>query len=406
VCVPCTQASHCTGGSVCQTATCVSNSCVYTNNNALCTGGTECTSAVCDASGCTYPNLADGTPCSIGTCQSGVCTAPPPVGDARVFRMDSVMLVDPHVVFHKVLPPPFPLLGNCTVCRDITHNDRTATCWTQSVPLPGLNPALSGLVTTDGNGDGYLDLSFMLVFEPHNQANGGGGNITVTEGLCLASDQTNCEPDPDSLNTDTTTYASQTSGTCLGPIPGTLGPWATGAPNGTWQTPQPIIPPNQPSGACFVSAATTFSINLEFELDGQIESLSVPLLDARIAGQWVNDPATSISNGLVRGFLTMQEADQQHLTLTVAVIGAINVNLGRDLLPDNAASTGSAAGAHGCGNVTRAFPTGGTAGRNAHCKGGDTRDLRNSGSGASYQNCGWWFYINYTGIWASNASGF
>jgi hypothetical protein len=433
ICVQCLNNGHCDDGNACTDDICSGGTCsnpavdCYDGDackswfcdsttgcgfdDIICDDSNECTANTCNPGmGCQHPNLTDSTPCSIGECQSGVCTAPPPIGDERVFRMNQLVLADPHVVAHKVIPSPFPLVSNCTVCRDITHNDRSQTCWTGAFTLAGINPAFNDLVTTDGNDDGYLDLSFMLVFEPHNQANGGGGDITATEGLCLETDQTNCVPDPDATNTSTTTYTSQTSGTCLGPIAGTLGPWAQGAPNGHWTVWQPIIPPNEPSGACFVSAATTFTIRLDFGLHGEafgsdVDSLQVPLIDARIAGEWAIDPATSISNGLVRGFLTMQEADQQHLTLTVDLLGAVNLNLGRDLLPDNSASV-SSSGAHGCGWVARSFPTGGTAGRNTHCKGGDTRDLHEPGSPASYTNCGWWFYFNFTGTFVENAEGF
>jgi hypothetical protein len=275
--------------------------------------------------------------------------------------------------------------------------------YSQYIDLPGLNPALNELVTQDGDGDGYLDLSFMLVFDPHTQVNGGGGNMTATEGLCLESDQTNCVPDPDAQNTTTTTYTSQTTGTCLAPIAGT-----TRSSTSTY-SPADYITPNSPTAPCFVSGNTTFTLTLEFELSGQTEMIQVAMQQSQIAGRWAGDPATSISNGLLRGFLRMQDADQQSLTIDVPNVGLVNINLGRDLLPDNG-------NAHGCA-IARTFPTGGTGGSNTHAVGrhldrfcdinpGDWRDLLNPGSGASYQNCGWWFYINYTGIWAANASGF
>jgi hypothetical protein len=223
----------------------------------------------------------------------------------------------------------------------------------------------------------------------------------VTEGLCNADDPTTCVPDPDASNTSSTTYTSQTSGTCLGPITGTLGSTA-GAFAGA-------IAPNSPSGTCFVSMPTTFTLSLEFELSGTVEQLNVDLQSAQIAGQWSGDPATAITTGLLRGFLRMQDADQQNLTINVDNVGDVNINLGRDILPDGG-------NAHGCGGVARTFPGGITAGNNTHQTGvhrqascsnaGDARDLFNPGAGASYQNCGWWFYVNYTGVWASNASGF
>jgi hypothetical protein len=301
------------------------------------------------------------------------------------------------------------LLGSCRLCQDITHGPKTHRCsfilaYTQDVELPGLNPALNDLVTLDGDADGYLDLSFMLVFQPHVQTAGGGGTMTATEGLCLEADQTNCVPDPDAANTTNSTYTSQTTGTCLAPVTGTLrSSTSTFSPAG-------YINPNTPTGACFVSAPTTFTLSLEFSLGDTTELLTVNMQQAQIGGQWVGNPATAISNGLLRGFLRMQDADQQNLNIDVDLVGLVNINLGRDLLPDSG-------NAHGCGGVARSFPTGGTGGSNAHALGnhlqsgcgtnpGDWRDLLNPGGGANYQNCGWWFYINYTGIWAANATGF
>jgi hypothetical protein len=428
MCVQCLDNGHCNDSNACTNDICsggtCSNTAVDCNDGNACTvnfcdttlgcGGTtvvcddtnECTANTCDPSmGCTHPNLPNGTTCSIGECQSGVCepigTVPP-----RVFRMNQLVLVDPHIIADKTVST---LLGSCRLCQDITHGPKTHRCsffiaYTQDVDLPGLNPALNDLVTADGNGDGYLDLSFMLAFAPHTQVHEAGGSVRATEGLCLEADQTNCIPDPDALVDTTVAYTSQTSGTCLGPITGTLRSSTSGF------TPGDYITPNTVSGACFVSGPTVFALTLEFELGGQTELIQISMQQSQIAGQWVGNPATSISNGLLRGFLRMQDADQQSLTINVDLVGNVNINLGRDLLPDSGS-------AHGCGGVARSFPAGGTGGSNAHALGthlqngcgtnpGDWRDLLNTGSGASYQNCGWWFYINYTGIWAANASGF
>jgi hypothetical protein len=358
------------------------------SNPVVCDDMNECTANSCDPTlGCQHPNLADGTPCSIGECQAGVCTV---VAEKRVFRMDTIVLTDPHVVLDKVINTPI-FFSDCPICEDITNVGQQESCAGETVDLPGLNPALNDLITLDSDADGYIDLSFMLVYDPLDQTDGGGGLLTVTEGLCDVTDPTTCVPDPAASNTETTSYSTQAAGTCMSPITGTLGPRPY--PDGI------TVEPNSPSGSCFVSDPTQFTITLEFELDGSVETVSIPMQQAQLAGEWGGDPATSITNGLLRGFLTMQEGDQQNFTFNIDLIGDVNFNLGRDLLPDGG-------NAHGCGGVARTFPTGGTSGSNAHCAGGDSRDLRDGGSGASYTNCGWWFYINYTGAWASNASGF
>jgi hypothetical protein len=421
--VQCLTNTHCNDGNACTTNTCTSGSCSSTNvtcgdgdvckswfcdsatgcgfTNITCEDNNECTSNVCDSAlGCTFPNLADGTPCSIGTCQTGVCTAPPPDDDPRVFRMNQLVLVDPHTVAHTRVYIAL-LLGNCTICRDITYADIQQRCQvfltTQTLDLPGLNPALNALVTEDGNGDGYLDLSFMIVSDPHVQTHQGRGTGTVTEGLCLAADQTDCIPDPAAVNTVTTDYTSLTSGTCLTALPGTTGPVLA------------QVAPNTVTAPCFVSDSTVFTISLEF--DGQ--TFAIPLSDVRLAGRWVGDPATAISNGLLRGFLPMETADQLNITLNISLVGDVVINLGKHILPDH---TGGGAGAHGCGNVNRTH--GPAFGTNAHVyetnptstscpsSAGDARDLLNTGGAATYTNCGWYFHINWTGIWAENATGF
>jgi hypothetical protein len=316
--------------------------------------------------------------------------------EPRVFRMDSVVLADPHVVADRsvdVLPS-----GLCRICQDVTHSDAIQRCAVffvvYSIDVPGINPAINDLVTADGTGDGFLDLSFMLAFD-----GGGSGALVVTEGLCDAADPTSCAPDPGAQNVVSTTYASQASGTCLEATAGAVGPLTE-------------VAPNAPAGSCFVSAPSTLVLPLVVGAgDGEtVEQIDVPLQGAQVAGQWQGDPATGITNGLLKGFLSMQDADQIDFDVEIDLVGTVNINLGRDLLPDNG-------NAHGCGAISRTFPAGGTDGSNEHALGehletscagdpGDSRDLFDPAAPASYTNCGWWFHVNWSGHWASNASGF
>ncbi|MFW6051398.1 MAG: hypothetical protein ACODAU_09500, partial [Myxococcota bacterium] len=402
----CTGDGDCTETNECLTGACVDNSCEYTPDDAQCDDGISCTTDSCDASGacentpddgacddgnectvntcdaadgCQTSNVADGTACTTGggddgTCQSGVCEV---AEEQRVFRMSSLELVDPHVVLDKTISYPF---GSCDLCGDITNDPYSTSCAGMDLDVPAINPELNNLISNDDDGDGYLDLSFMLAFDPLDQTDAGGGMLTVTEGLC--TDPTTCEPDPDSTNTSTSSYTTQASGTCLDAISGTTD-----------------FTPNSVTGSCFVSDPTTFTLSLDFDLMGETHTINVVLEEAQVAGEWVDDPATDIATGLIRGFLPMQTADQEDLTVNVDLVGDVNMNLGRDLIPDGG-------GNHGCDGVSRSFPSGGSDGANAHCEGGDMRDLRDSGSGASYTNCGWWFYIDYTAEWVENATGF
>jgi hypothetical protein len=355
-----------------------------------CDDGNGCTVNECDpVLGCQHPSRVNGTACAIGECQGGVCVEV--ADDSRtLFRMDTVVLTDPHVVADQIIHTPV-FFEDCLLCEDITNEGETVECVGEMVALAGLNPALDDLISQDGTGDGYIDLSFVLVYELLDQTDGGGGLLTVTEGLCDEADPTTCVPDPDASNTETTTYSSQTSGECLSAIPGTLGPRPY--PDGI------TIEPNDPSGDCFVSDAMQVTISVAFEMGGTAEQVNIPMQEAQVAGEWQGDPATSITNGLLRGFLSMQDADQENITLDIEMVGEVNINLGRDLLPDDGT-------AHACHEVSRAFPPEETTGSNEHCEGGDARDLQNPDGGASYTNCGWWFYINWTGDWITNASGF
>jgi hypothetical protein len=236
-----------------------------------------------------------------------------------------------------------------------------------------LNPALNDMITQDSNNDGYLDLSFMLTFDPFDQTHLGGGALRVDEGLCLASDQTNCIPDPNATNQVTSTYTSQTSGQCMTYDPAHIGPhpWPNGVNNF----------PNNVNAPCFSSGETSFTIQLEF--DGQ--AIVIPLQRARVGGTWQGNPATGITSGQLRGFLSQAQADSINFAIA-SPIGAVTVVLGTDLMPDRGS-------ANGCNSRT-------------HCKGPDGRDLIQPGASPSTTNCGWWFYLNYTGIWAANATGF
>jgi hypothetical protein len=319
----------------------------------------------------------------------------------RVFRMDSVVLADPHLVVHTQLHTGF---GTCTVCQDVTHEDRTHRCTYfggsfDIAPFKGINPAIDRGISEDNSGDGFLDLAFLLVFDAHDQQDAGGGALALSTGACDASGPTTCSAGGAPTALANGTYINHGQEDCLGVIPGTLGPLAQ-------------VAPEAPSGPCFVSEPMSFELILDLDLGGDArEPLVLLLQGAQVAGQWEGDPATGIAKGLLRGFLSMQAADLHSLTFTVDDPGfeQITVNLGRDLLPDGG-------NAHGCAGVSRAFPDGLTAGSNVHRVGqnalatcsdaGDSRDLLNPDAGPSYDNCGWWFYFNFTGTWVENATGF
>ena len=78
---------------------------------------------------------------------------------------------------------------------------------------------------------------------------------------------------------------NQASGTCLGPIAGTIPPGR-------------VV--NEPSAPCYASVMGT-----EFVLG--LGTISLRFVDTRFAAQYVGDPPTRLVTGLVRGFF--READ-------------------------------------------------------------------------------------------------
>ncbi len=231
------------------------------------------------------------------------------------FRMSTLELRDPHV-FQSVVG-----------CEDLTDMPSAA------LGFPSINQAISDDITMDGtDADMFLDLSFLLIFRGPAQP-GASGRMDVGLGDCLTS--TSCDPSATAPPAQTTTYASMANGTCMAAYPGTT---------------TTLDPPYMPSitnstSPCWVSAPLTFTMD--------VAGNAVVLNDAQVAATWMGNPATSLVNGLVRGFLS--EAD-----------AAATMIMGFPLTNFLAPGTGAC---------------------NAH----DDRD-----TGLDGTTMGWWFYMNFT----------
>lgn len=245
---------------------------------------------------------------------------------ASVFRFSDLDLRDPHVYLPIALPPP---LG--TLCADFTDN-----------PIPTTTTSFNGEIqrsyTTDTNPlDGVLDASSLLWFRPLRQ-DGAIARVDNGSADCLApAPPASCAPSatatPVAYN-----YAVAAAGVCLGAVSGTLGAPA--------YNPAVITP----SAPCFTTSPRTFV----FDLQGT----PVTLIDAQLAGTLSGNPATAISNGLLRGFL--RESDANLILIT-------NPN-----------------------DPTQRFPLSSLlAGGSGSCASRNDKD--------SYQGVpGWWFYFNYS----------
>lgn len=185
------------------------------------------------------------------------------------FRITDLDLMDAHVYVS------IPFFG----CSDVTN----------SVPLglsPSFNEQIQALIQTDDDMDGYLDVSYVIVFTPLDQM-GAGGTLEFGKGTCVAPlIATACEPDGVTPPT-AYVYTNMTGGTCLAPFSGTTyGPYTPDITN--------------PTAPCFVADVG----NLDLDLGNFI----LPLTDVHIAATYVGAPATSLASGLLRGFLSEEDA--------------------------------------------------------------------------------------------------
>jgi hypothetical protein len=245
---------------------------------------------------------------------------------ATVFRFTDLDLRDPHVYLPIALPPPLP-----SICSDFTDT-----------PIPTTSTSFNGSIQASYSADadpadGVLDSSSLLWFRPLRR-DGAIARVDNGGADCLApAPPASCSASVAASPT-AYVYASATLGTCLAPLPG-----STGAP--------PYSPAiTTPAGPCFVTAAKTFS----FDNAGTL----ITLIDAQIAASFVGDPATGLSNGLLRGFLRESDANQ--------------------ILINNASLPG--------GSVTLASLLAGGAGS---CSARNDKDTHLGESG-------WWFYFNFS----------
>jgi hypothetical protein len=179
------------------------------------------------------------------------------VGPPTAFRFSTLALRDPHV-FLQV-----PVFG----CVDFTD--------TAPLGLTSLNELINDTIS-----------DLLVIFRPLVQA-GPGGTMEFGEGLCSGG---SCSGGGKLLQT--TSFSNVSAGTCLAPIPNTTGGFSPPVTNTT-------APPT-----CFVSGV--FSQPL---------SLFPPLGAVQVAANYVGDPATALTDGLIRGFISEQVANQNFIDL-------------------------------------------------------------------------------------------
>jgi hypothetical protein len=243
----------------------------------------------------------------------------PSITPPAALRITDVWIRDPH--FFADYPPFVP-------CTDLTVDGLPPY-------LPSANAALATKIATDDDGDGYLDLSVMLLFRPWEQS-AVAGRVDVRQGACDA-------PDPPSYCFVDTSgpavraeYDGLVAGTCLEPVSGTTNPSYS-----------PVI--EEPGLPCF----RTRAIGLYFEVLGDLHLL---LEDAQISAEVVGSGPDSFTKGLIMGFLREDVANSILIPASYPVIG---------------------------GTPISKYLPGGT----GNCAGHSDMDEGNTG---------WWFYLNFT----------
>jgi cysteine-rich repeat protein len=257
-----TPITSCTGGDGCCPAGCHANN--DTDCSPVCGNGITEPGETCDDG-----NLLDGDGCD-SSCQLEAVPT--------VFRLSDLDLRDPHVYVRVLF-----------WCNDVTDT-----------PVGGfsVNGELHTAITTDDDTDGLLDMSFLLIMRPLTQSVPGGSPIDVTVGDCTdPMAGTTCDADP--ADFQSTNYTNGNSGNCLEPIPGTTGGYTPGI--------------SSPGPVCFSTAP--FLLTLDFG------GIQIPLTDVQVGATYVGSPATQLSNGLMRGFISAADANATILPASLPLIG-------------------------------------------------------------------------------------
>lgn len=245
-----------------------------------------------------------------------------PTAIPDAFRVDSLSLRDPHIFV------------NIGTCFDITEPNLLGI---------SINELIADAITMDDPTapDGLLDASVLSVFRPLTQPPLPGGVAEIYTADCTVPlGGETCSPGvaPPAI----AAYANQSSGTCATPIGGTTGPENAGP-----------YPPGiaSPAAPCYASLPTDTTFNLA--------GIDIALEDVVQGATFVGNPATSVTDGLIIGFLSETDADLIILPATLPIIGNSPLS---SVLP---------------GGIGSCAPT-------------DDRDMGPGGE------MGWYFYLNFT----------
>jgi len=240
----------------------------------------------------------------IGTSLAG------PLPAAR-FRFTDLDLRDPHLFIS--------FLG----CRDVTDT---------LLADFSFNSRIQNAIQGDQDGDGLLDTSYLIEFLPLDQS-------AATNPMAFGSAQCTAPPENTSCGAlmapQAATATLSPESTCLAAVADTLRPY----------TPS-VVTPTPP---CFASSNLTITVSLG--------GVPLTLTDAQVGATFVGNPAASLANGLIRGFIPETAANATVFPESFALLG---------------------------GSPLSATLPGGA----DNCAAHDDRDVHNG-------VIGWWFYFNF-----------
>ena len=192
------------------------------------------------------------------------------------FRFTDLDLRDPHVFV------------NFIACNDVTDTQLAGFA---------VNSKFQDSITMDTDGDGLLDFSPTIVFRPLDQS-AGTSDVEIHIADCTAPMAgTSCTAGAGSTAMATATNMSGTQ--CLDALAGTTHGYS------------PAITPT--SAPCFVTSPVTLTIT--------VADIPITLHDARIAATYVGNPATTLANGLLMGFMSETDADNTTLPSSLPLVG-------------------------------------------------------------------------------------
>jgi hypothetical protein len=183
----------------------------------------------------------------------------------------------------------------------------------------------------------------ILIFNPLDQAPGGSQPLRVVFGTCTGTTgpcSAGAMPPVDT----TSTYTNSTgAGQCLATHPGTT-------------TYTPAITPV--AGSCFASGQVSLTVVIQLDAG----PLSLPLQNVQLAALYNMNPATGLTSGLLRGFLSEANAQSNLLPSGLPIVGG--------------------------DPIARVFK----GGVDNDCSGDDRDYITPPSTGAR----GWWFYVAFT----------